>query len=120
LRFLVTSGECSDFTQALPLLAQQKTSYVLADRGYDSDEIVQYIENNLQAQAVIPPRKHRKIQRPYDRVVYKARNTIERLFSRLKQFRRIATRYDKLKSHFVSFISLACAWILLSANVASP
>lgn len=62
---------------------------------------------------MIPPRENRLVQRPYDRHLYKDRNLVERFFNRLKQFRRIATRYDKLDTTFLAFISLACAFIWL-------
>jgi transposase len=65
------------------------------------------------AQAVIPARKNRLVPRPYDRHAYRERHLIECLFSRLKQFRRIATRYEKLARNFLSMINLATAYIWL-------
>ena len=65
------------------------------------------------AEAVIPPRSNRTEQRDYDRHVYKDRNLVERFFSRLKQFRRVATRYEKLARNFTSMLNLACAYIWL-------
>ena len=64
--------------------------------------------------AVIPPKSNRRVQRDFDHQQYKHRNLIERFFCRLKQFRRIATRYDKLVSRFSSFIALAAACIWLA------
>ena len=66
------------------------------------------------AQAVIPPRRNRIEQRDYDRHLYKDRNLVERFFGRLKQFRRIATRYEKLARNFLSMLNLACACIWLA------
>ena len=112
--FLITDGSMHDSTQAKSLLhsAIHKGVYVLGDRAYDSDEIVNYItENN--AIAVIPPRKNRKEKREYEKEIYKNRNQIERFFNRLKQFRRIATRYDKLVSSFLSLVQLATILIIL-------
>nr|WP_314437104.1 transposase [uncultured Brevundimonas sp.] len=63
---------------------------------------------------VIPPRRHRKRQHAYDKALYKERNRVERFFSRVKHFRRIATRYDKLASTFRGFITLAT--IMLGSN----
>ena len=65
------------------------------------------------AQAIIPPRRNRTTQRKTDWHCYKARNLVERFFNRLKQFRRLATRYDKLASRFLAFLHLACAYIWL-------
>ena len=59
------------------------------------------------ALVVIPPKSNRKVQREYDRDLYKERNLIERMFGKLKQFRRIATRYDKTKTAFMAFIHIA-------------
>ena len=112
LKFALTAGQDSDCKQAIPLLKKEKAQYVIADKGYDSTEIVTYIEKQMKgALAVIPSRINRKHERFYDRELYKKRNLIERLFSRLKQFRRLATRYCKLQNHYSSFLSLACAFI---------
>ena len=82
---------------AVPLLEtfDIENAFVLGDRGYDSDEIVQYLIAH-KGIAVIPPRANRVVPRSYDADMYKHRNIIERFFSRLKQFRRIAMRFDKL------------------------
>lgn len=73
---------------------------------------MKYIEKN-KGIAVIPPRKNRKDQKEYDKNIYKNRNQIEHFFNRLKQFRRIATRYDKLLSSFLSFVQLAIVFITI-------
>ncbi len=85
---------------------------VLADKGYDADYIVE-AAGNMGAVAVIPPKSNRKIQREYDKDLYKERNLVERLFNKLKHFRRVATRYDKTASAFLAFIHLAsiCLWL---------
>lgn len=88
------------------------TGAVIADKGYDSDDLVSTIESTG-AEAIIPPRSNRNIQRKIDWHRYKARNLVERFFNRLKQFRRIATRYDKLADRFNVFLHLACAYIWL-------
>lgn len=88
------------------------TEAVIADKGYDSDALIETIEANG-AQAIIPPRRHRNTQRAIDWHRYKARNLVERFFNRLKQFRRLATRYDKLAHRFNAFLQLACAYIWL-------
>jgi transposase len=110
--FLLTAGQAADCTQALPLLGERQASAVLADKGYDADAIVQHIEA-AGAEPVIPPKANRKTQRPYDKTLYKQRNRIERCFSKLKQFRRIATRFEKSKRNFHSLVALACSMLLL-------
>jgi transposase len=112
VKFILTPGEASDFTQALPLLKDENPDYVLADRGYDSDAIVDYIKQ-INAIPVIPPKSNRIIQRNYDRHIYKERNLIERLFNRLKQFRKIATRFEKAQINFEACIYLACSYLWL-------
>jgi len=82
------------------------------DKEYDSNDFVIVIERE-NAEAVIPPRCNRTVQRPVDWHRYKARNLIERFFNRLKQFPRLATRYDKLAHQFNVFLQLACSDILL-------
>lgn len=112
VKFIVTPGEASDFNQAIPLLKDENPDYVLADRGYDSDKIVDYIRQ-MNATPVIPPKSNRLIQRDYDKIIYKDRNLIERLFNRLKQFRKIATRFEKVQINFEALIYLACSYLWL-------
>lgn len=78
-------------------MAAIPTGAVIADKGYDSDALIETIEASG-AQAIIPSRSNRTTQRKTDWHRYKARNLVERFFCRLKQFRRLATRYDKLAS----------------------
>ena len=86
---------------------------MVADKGYDADHLVAKIEA-AGAEPVIPSRSNRRAPREFDRHLYRARNLIERFFARLKHFRRIATRYDKLAKSFLSFIHLACAFVWLA------
>lgn len=86
---------------------------VTADKAYDAADIVDHIEA-LGAEAVVPQLSNRRTRRAVDMAQYKNRNIIERFFCRLKQFRRIATRYDKLASRFSSFISLAAVYVWLT------
>ena len=83
------------WNRSLPLLQGLLPGSLSADKAYDTDAIIDYLAAN-DIEAVIPPRTHRLVQRPFDRHQYKNRNLIERFFCRIKQFRRIATRYDKL------------------------
>lgn len=113
LRWILTGGEVADITQAHTLIAGLRPQVVVGDRGYDADALVAQI-NAAGAAAVIPPRSNRREQRAYDRHVYKDRNLVERFFNRLKQFRRIATRYEKLALSFISLLNLVCAYIWLA------
>ena len=85
---------------------------ILADKGYDSAKILAYIQYWC-AVACIPPRKNKTYPQKYNKKAYKNRNQIERFFQRLKNFRRVATRYDKLPSSFLSFIHIASVSILV-------
>ena len=108
----MTGGERADSEQALPLLDGQRAGAVLADKGYDADYIVDAVRA-MGAEAVIPPKSNRRIAREYDAHLYKGRNLIERMYGKLKQFRRVATRYDKLASSFMSFVLVAAIAIWL-------
>ncbi len=112
IKFILTGGQESDYLQAIPLLNAEQADYVIADKGYDSNAIIGYIES-MGAIPVIPSRCNRIKSRSYDKFLYKDRNLIERLFNRLKQFRRIATRFEKLKISFASFLYLACIYLWL-------
>lgn len=85
---------------------------MLADKAYDSNALRTIIAN-MNAEAVIPSNRTRKIAIPHDPVAYKQRNRIERCFNRLKHFRRFATRYERRKGHFSGFVLLAAAMIWL-------
>ncbi|WP_442940943.1 IS5 family transposase [Nostoc sp.] len=114
LSFHLTPGQACDLDGADQLLPNIVADTVLADKGYDADERV--IER-LQAQgktAVIPPKRNRTILRDYDRDLYKARHLIENFFAKLKQYRAIATRYDKRATNFLGAIYLAASVIWLN------
>ena len=111
-KWCLTGGQVHDVTQALGLLAGLPAGAVLADKAYDADGVLGEIEK-AGAKAVIPPKSNRKQQREYDKEQYKNRNLVERFFCRIKQFRRIATRYEKLASRHSAFIALAASFIWL-------
>jgi len=85
---------------------------VVADRGYDSDAIVASVRR-LRARVVIPPVRSRTHQRRYSRALYRGRNVVERFWSKVKQYRRVATRYDKLDVCYLAFIHLAATLAVL-------
>lgn len=113
LRWQLTGGEVHDITQGPALIAGYRVQQVIADKGYDSSAFIACIEASG-AQAVIPSRKTRRELRPHDRVAYRERHLVECFFNRLKQFRRIATRYEKLACNFLSMLNLATAYIWLA------
>jgi transposase len=85
---------------------------VLADKAYDADRLFNLVIDQG-GDPVVPPKRNRKRQHAYDKALYKERNRVERFFSRLKQCRRIATRYDKLAETFMGFVKLACIMLWL-------
>lgn len=114
LVFTLTGAEQADITQAQPLIASLPgVQAVIADKGYDADAFVQSIEQSG-AEAVIPPRSNRRCPRAFDKNRYRARHLIENLFARLKQFRRLATRYDKLAARFAAFVTLASICVCMA------
>lgn len=96
------------------LLKEIKADILLGDKGYDADERVLEKLKKQDKIAVIPPKRNRKEQREYDKYLYQARHLIENFFARLKQYRAIATRYDKRKINFLGAIYLAAVVIWLN------
>jgi transposase len=109
LRLILTEGQVADVSYAAELIEDLPAKAVIADKGYDADTLVQDIRA-AGAKAVIPPRSNRKTKRRYSRSLYRTRNLVERFFSRIKHFRRVSTRYDKLADSYLVFASLACAF----------
>jgi transposase len=99
-------------TQAEALLDGLAIEVVIADKGYDSKAVVDGIESRG-AEAVIPSLSNRKEQRVYDRERYKDRNLVERFWHKVKQFRRVATRYEKKAQNFLAFVHVASIMVLL-------
>jgi len=85
---------------------------VLADKGYDSGDLLKYVAS-LDAEAVIPSKKNRKVQRPLNRELYKDRNKVERFFNRVKHYRRIATRYEKTARNYMAILHLVSTMVWL-------
>ena len=112
--FLLTPGQASDREGADALLPVLEAKPLLADQAYDADE--RGLEPLQQAgkTAVIPPKRNRVVQRPYDQERYKERHLIENFFCKLKPFRAIATRYDKTARNFLAAIYLASTVIWLN------
>ncbi len=107
LAFLLTGGQAADCQAAEPLLARVPVGIVVhADRGYDTNRVRLLIEGRGRAPN-IPPRSHRRWKNCFSPYLYRGRNAIERMFGRLKDFRRIVTRYDKLAVNFLAAVHLA-------------
>jgi len=112
-RWELTGGQAHDLLPAERLIAGVNAQAIVADKAYDADELVKAV-HSLGAEAVIPPRANRVTQRTFDVHRYKHRNIIERYFCRIKQFRRIATRYEKLASRFSAFIAIVASYVWLT------
>jgi transposase len=110
LGFTLTPGQAHDikgFTTLLRMIGD-KIDALLADKGYDADTVRNALDE-INVEAVIPSKSNRKQPPEFDREVYKKRNLIERMFNKLKNWRRIATRYDKTATSFLAFIMIASA-----------
>ena len=114
LRVLITAGTTADCTQAARLIEGLDAENLLADRGYDSDEIINQAKSQQMA-AVIPPRSNRKDQRFYDKDLYKLRHLVENAFLHLKRWRGIATRYAKNTTSFLAAVHIRC--LAIWANI---
>jgi transposase len=112
LRFRLTAGQRHDNLTAKALLEGFKAEAVLADRAYDNNDLRKTIAD-MDAEAVIPSTRSRKVPIPHDQATYKLRNRIERCFNKLKHFRRFATRYDRRADYFLAFVHIAaiCIWL---------
>jgi transposase len=108
----LTPGQASDIGHATELLGDHEPEVVIGDKGYDGDAFVEEIEARG-AEAVIPPKKNRLQPREYDRHTYKERNLVERFWSKAKQFRRVATRYEKKAVNFLAFVQVAAIMVML-------
>lgn len=112
IRLIGSPGQRNDIAFAHDLVDGFEAVAALADKGYDADHLCERI-TQAGIRLVIPPRRNRKVQRAYDAELDKERNRIERFFNKLKQFRRVATRYDKLLANFMGFVKLAAIAIWL-------
>lgn len=114
--FHLSAGQVHDLEGADALLPKllEHIQALLADKAYDAQERVLDLLQQANIKIVIPPRQNRKEQRDYDKLMYKWRHLIENFFQKLKQFRAIATRYDKRASAFLGGIFLAASIIRLN------
>lgn len=106
LRLAARPGQENDMKRDHQMIDGLSPAFVLADRAFDANTLTGQILD-FGAQPVIPPRRHRRDQHVYDRVLYKERNQIERFIAKLKEFSPVATRYDKQLDAFLGFVKLA-------------
>lgn len=112
LRFELTAGQRHDITQAEALIVDFEPEHVIADKGYDSSAFLQFIFEQG-AVAVIPPRSNLKTMRDYDSHLYKERHLVECFINKVKHYRRIFSRFDKLSSRYLGFLSFVGALLWL-------
>ena len=113
IAFHLTSGEDHDLNGFDALFPQIVAQALLADKAYDADKRVVDRLKEKQIAVIIPSKRNRRTTRDYDKELYKDRHLIENFFSKLKQYRAIATRYDKTKRNFLGAIYLAAAVVWL-------
>ncbi|MGH8527168.1 MAG: IS5 family transposase [Gammaproteobacteria bacterium] len=113
VRLMLTPGQAHDLVCAAELIETADPGALIADKAFDADPFIDTLTQR-EITPVIPPKANRKTQRLCDFALYCERNLIERFFNKLKHFRAIATRYDKLARNFLAAIQLACAIILLN------
>ena len=112
MRFIVTPGQANDITMAHALIADLPAEHVLGDKAYDADHFRAAIDK-AHAQAVIPSSRSRAMRIDHDREIYKERSLVECFFSKAKQFRRIATRYEQTARAYLSMVHLVATIIWL-------
>lgn len=112
MRLVLTAGQAHDLKAAPNLLAGLTCRHVVADRGYDADALLGLIRASG-AKAHIPSTSQRLVHRSVDKRIYRQRNLVERFFCRIKHFRRVATRFDKLARNFLAAVALAATRLWL-------
>ena len=108
----MTAANESDIAQAEALLADHAPDAVIADKGYDKQALVEEIQSRG-GEAVIPTRANSKQPREVDPHLYRERNLCERFWSKVKQYRRVATRYEKKAANFLAFVKVAAVMVML-------
>ena len=112
VRFILTGGARHDITQAAALVKDLRAEHVIADKGYDAEAFIAHLKGR-DSEAVIPSRATNKVQREIDTHLYKERHLVEHQIGKLKHFRRVFSRFDKLAKNYLSFIYFASSIIWL-------
>ena len=110
---MLTAGQIHDLACAQDLIENADPQALIADKAYDADPLIDHLAER-EITPVIPPKSNRKIKRDCDFALYRERNLVERFFNKIKHFRAIATRYDKLARNFLAAVQLVSAIILLN------
>ena len=113
VELVLAAGQDHDLTCAEPLLENVDPAALIGDKAFDADPLISSLEQR-DITPVIPPRANRKEPRACDYALYRERNLIERFFNKIKHFRAIATRYDKLDRNFLAAVQLVSTMILLN------
>jgi transposase len=109
---LLSAGQKADCESAEALVQGARAKGLIADKGYDTNALRRLLRD-ARMEAVIPPKRNRREALEYDKERYKERNLIERCFGKLKQHRRLATRYDRNDAHYTAFLFLAASLLWL-------
>jgi transposase len=112
-KLMLTPGQAHDLTAAQPLLETADPRALIGDKAYDADALIEMLDSRA-ITPVIPPRENRKEKRDCDFALYRERNLAERFWNKIKHYRAIATRYDKLARNFLAAVHLVSAIILLN------
>lgn len=112
LRLILTAGQSHDSAQAGALIEGFEPQALIADKGYDSDALIKSVTARG-IEAVIPPKKNRKEQREYDRHLYRERHLVECFIGKIKHYRRVFSRFEKLSKNYLGFLSFVSALIWL-------
>ncbi len=112
LRLLLTAGQCHDSPLAAALIEGFEPQALIADKGYDSAALIKAVTARG-IEAVIPPKKNRAEARGYDRHLYRERHLIECFIGKIKQYRRVFSRFEKLSKNYLGFLSFVSALIWL-------
>ena len=112
LKIKLTGGNVHDMVPSCELISGLKAGYLLADRAYDADKLINFAQSEG-CKIVIPPKSNRLEPRIYDKQMYKERHLVECFFAKLKAFRRVSTRYEKLASTFNAIVLIAACLVWL-------
>lgn len=119
MRLVLSPGQASDKAFVADLLDGLRPADLVADRGYDARAVLDLVHARG-GRAHVPTQRDRKVQRSVEPELYRRRNLVERFFCKLKQFRRVATRFDKLARNFLAAVALASARLWLRAVESTP
>jgi len=112
LRIKLTGGNVHDIRPSYEMISGIKANYILADRAYDADKFI-HLAQSAGCKIVIPPKSNRLEPRIYDKHIYKERHLVECFFAKLKSFRRVSTRYEKLARTFNAVVLIAACMVWL-------